>query len=125
MSQNELLTNIQNLNDQILQGKALEAFENYYDDEVVMQENEFSPTKGKALKRQREIDFFNSLTEFRGAKVLSVAQPGTKHLSNGIWITLIKIGESGSFIRSRCKPGKMEKLLLKNFIMEWGNYEFP
>ncbi len=78
MSQNELLTKIQNLNDQILQGKAMEAFESYYDDDVVMQENESEPTKGKDLNRQREIDFFGSLTEFRGAKVLSVAAANDK-----------------------------------------------
>ncbi len=78
MSQNKLLTNIQNLNEQILQGKALEAFDKYYDEEVVMQENESAPTAGKALNRQREIEFFSSLTEFRGAKVLSVAAAGDK-----------------------------------------------
>lgn len=64
---------INHLNQLILEGKAMEGFELYYDDEVVMQENEFSPTVGKDANRERELDFFESITEFRGAKALDVA----------------------------------------------------
>lgn len=78
MSQNELLTKINSLNKLVLEGKALEAFEQYYDDNVVMQENDTPAFVGKALNREREVQFFNSLTEFRGAKVLSVAVAGDK-----------------------------------------------
>ncbi|MGZ3723454.1 MAG: nuclear transport factor 2 family protein, partial [Bdellovibrionales bacterium] len=69
MSQSELITKITALNQMVLEGQALEAFDKYYDDQVVMQENESAPTKGKAQNRQREIEFFGALTEFRGAKV--------------------------------------------------------
>jgi hypothetical protein len=64
---------INHLNQLILEGKALEGFELYYDDEVVMQENENPATIGKEVNRQREIDFFGNITEFRGAKALDVA----------------------------------------------------
>lgn len=64
---------INHLNQLILDGKALEAFDLYYDDAVVMQENEQAPTLGKDANRQRELDFFSSITEFRGAAVLDVA----------------------------------------------------
>jgi hypothetical protein len=56
-----------------LQGNALEAFEKYYGDEVVMQENENPPTIGKAPNREREQDFFSKVTEFRGAELKAVA----------------------------------------------------
>ncbi|NJO40944.1 MAG: nuclear transport factor 2 family protein [Cyanobacteria bacterium RU_5_0] len=61
------------IKDLVLQGKALEAFEKYYADEVVMQENENPPTVGKDANRQREQEFFSKLVEFRGAEVKSVA----------------------------------------------------
>jgi hypothetical protein len=64
---------INHLNQLILEGKALEGFDLYYDDEVVMQENENPATMGKEANRQREIEFFNSITEFRGAKPLDIA----------------------------------------------------
>ncbi|WP_242028198.1 nuclear transport factor 2 family protein [Pseudanabaena sp. FACHB-2040] len=55
------------------QGKALEAFEKYYADTVVMQENEAPATVGKTENRQREEEFFGKVTEFRGAELKSVA----------------------------------------------------
>jgi hypothetical protein len=67
-----LLEKISDLNDLVLQGKALDAFEKYYHDEVVMQENENPPTIGKDANRQREIEFFDSITEFRSARPLKV-----------------------------------------------------
>ena len=57
----------------VLQGKAMDAFEKYYGEEVVMQENETPATIGKAANRQRELDFFSKVVEFRTAEVKSVA----------------------------------------------------
>ena len=67
-----LLEKIDDLNDLVLKGKALEAFEKYYHDEVVMQENESPPTIGKEANRKRENEFFSSITEFRSAKPLKI-----------------------------------------------------
>ena len=67
-----LLEKISDLNDLVLQGKALDAFEKYYHDDVIMQENDNPPTIGKAANRQREIEFFDSITAFRSAKPLKV-----------------------------------------------------
>ncbi|HET9823693.1 MAG TPA: SnoaL-like domain-containing protein [Chitinophagaceae bacterium] len=67
-----LLEKITDLNDLVLQGKALEAFETYYDDNVVMQENQNPPTVGKTANRKREEEFFSSIIEFRGARPLKV-----------------------------------------------------
>ena len=57
----------------VLEGKAMEAFEKYYGEDVVMQENENPAVVGKEANRQRELDFFSKITEFRGAEVKSVA----------------------------------------------------
>ncbi|HEV8286174.1 MAG TPA: SnoaL-like domain-containing protein [Chitinophagaceae bacterium] len=67
-----LLEKISDLNDLVLEGKALEAFDKYYDDGVIMQENESAPTVGKTANRKREEEFFSCITEFRGAKPLKV-----------------------------------------------------
>ena len=40
MKMEKLLNSITDLNDLILQGKAMEAFEKYYHEDVIMQENE-------------------------------------------------------------------------------------
>lgn len=57
----------------VLQGKAMEAFEKYYGEDVVMQENETPATIGKAANRQRELEFFSKVTEFRSAELKTVA----------------------------------------------------
>ena len=67
-----LLEKISDLNDLVLQGKAMEAFEKYYHPDVVMQENENPPTIGKSTNRKREEEFFAAITEFHGAKPLKV-----------------------------------------------------
>jgi len=69
---NTLLKKISDLNNLVLQGKALEAFETYYDDDVVMQENENDPTIGKEANRKRENEFYSSIVEFRNAKLLKL-----------------------------------------------------
>jgi hypothetical protein len=68
-----LLDKINTINNMILEGKALEAFDLFYHDNCSMQENNDPVVKGKAANRKREEEFFSSITEFRGAKPLNVA----------------------------------------------------
>lgn len=69
---NTLIEKVSALNDMILQGKALDAFETFYHDDVVMQENDNPIVSGKKANRVREEAFFASITEFRGAKPLKI-----------------------------------------------------
>ncbi len=64
------------LDQMILAGQALAAFEELYAPGVVMQENNDPPFVGKDLNRQREIDFFASVAELHSARVLSSAVQG-------------------------------------------------
>ena len=70
---NTLLEKISTVNDLILQGKAMEAYEEFYHQDVVMQENDLPVVTGKDANRKREEEFFAAITEFRSAKVISVA----------------------------------------------------
>lgn len=67
-----LLEKITDLNDLVLQGKTMEAFEKYYAENVVMQENDAEPTIGKTANREREQTFMNNIEEFRTAQPLKV-----------------------------------------------------
>jgi hypothetical protein len=80
---NLLKEKITELNELILTGKAMDAFEKFYHRDVVMQENESTPTIGKEANRKREKDFFENITEFRGAEVKGVATGD--NLSSVIW----------------------------------------
>ena len=61
------------LNDAILSGKAMEAFEELYDENVVMQENSDPEFRGKELNRKREVDFFSSVEAWHDGKVTALA----------------------------------------------------
>ena len=67
----DLRTNVDQLNQMILEGKILDAFDKFYAEDVVMQDNNYPAREGKALNRQYEEAFVGGLTEFRGAKVIS------------------------------------------------------
>jgi ketosteroid isomerase-like protein len=64
------------LNQQVLGGDILGAFDRFYADDVVMQENNEAPFVGKSVNRKREEDFVGSIAEFHGAKVASSAVNG-------------------------------------------------
>jgi len=53
------------LNDMVLGGKALEAFDEFYADDVVMQESADEVYEGKEKNRKREEEFFSAVTELR------------------------------------------------------------
>lgn len=52
---NNIKEQLAELNQMVLAGKSLEAFERFYHNDVLMQENDTTPTIGKEANRLREI----------------------------------------------------------------------
>lgn len=52
---------LEDLNQLVISGKLMDAFEKYYHDDVVMQENEESPVVGKDVNRKREETFLSNI----------------------------------------------------------------
>lgn len=73
MTRTEIESSLKELNDLVLQGKMIDAFEKFYHEDVSMQENELAPTVSKKLNRQRELEFYSAVTDFRGAQVKGLA----------------------------------------------------
>ncbi len=61
------------VNEAILAGKAMDAFDEYYADNCVMQDNCDEPWVGKAFNREREIQFFSSIETLHELKLVSSA----------------------------------------------------
>jgi len=64
---------VSDMNQMILEGKMMDAFEKYYADDVVMQEINMEPVTGKDANREREQQWLAGITEFRNAEVKNVA----------------------------------------------------
>ncbi len=67
----DVTKSVEELNNMILEGKIMDAFEKFYADDVVMQDNDYPVRKGKDENRTYEEAFVGGLTAFRGAKVLN------------------------------------------------------
>jgi hypothetical protein len=70
----------------ILNGTAMDAFEKFYADDVKMQEASGEPTVGKDANRQRELDFFNSVEAFHGAQIRAKGYDDEKQTSLAEWM---------------------------------------
>lgn len=61
------------LNQLLLDGKPMEAFERFYAEDIVMQENTDPPIVGKTRNRAREQAFFGSIARFDRIELLGWA----------------------------------------------------
>lgn len=61
------------LNQLVVKGRLIDAFEKYYHEDVAMQENNLPPTISKSANREREMQFLANVTEFRSASAEHVA----------------------------------------------------
>jgi len=69
------MTYLDKINDvyqHIAQGTAMDAFEEYYDDDVVMVLEDGTEVEGKDANRERENEFFGSVEEFHGIEVKGI-----------------------------------------------------
>lgn len=73
------------LNRAILDGRALEAFDELYADEVSMRENGEDPIRGKEANRKREEEFFGSISELHELSLVSSAVGNDVSLSEWVF----------------------------------------
>jgi ketosteroid isomerase-like protein len=63
---------LQDLHNHIRQGKIIEALNEFYDRDAVMQDNANPPTKGLAANIEREKQFMSSVKEWKGFTVTAL-----------------------------------------------------
>ena len=80
------------LNDMIASGQAMEAFEKFYADDVVMQENQQEPRVGKEACRAYEVSFFGNVAEFHEGSFHGSATEGTRSFSEWVFDVTLKDG---------------------------------
>ncbi len=68
-----LIEKVSDLNDMIIEGYMSDALEKYYDTEVEIQENDLVPVCGLKLCRQKVVQFYEAITDWRSAQPLHVA----------------------------------------------------
>ena len=107
MSATNLHQRLQGLLDHIRSGKVIEAMNEFYDHETVMQDNANPPTKGLAANIEREKQFLSGVKEWKGFDV--------KVSAAGDHVTFYEC--SGDFIATNGQPVHMEQVS----VAKWKN----
>jgi ketosteroid isomerase-like protein len=71
MTIQQVIENEKTINQMMVSNQMMEAFEQFYGEDVVMIQNDGYTTTGKEESRKMEQGWMESLIEFRGAKLLS------------------------------------------------------
>lgn len=98
------------LNEMIASGKAMEAFEKFYAEDVVMQENSQEPRVGKDACRAYEENFFGNVAEFHEGSFHGSAAEGDRSFSEWIFDVTFKDGtrmKNHQIAARRWKDGKV------------------
>ena len=124
MSATATATSVQELdkqvNDDVLSGKAMEAFEKYYAEDVVMQENSEEPRKGKAANRKAEEEFFASVEAFNGGSVKASAVNGDVSFSEWEMDVTFKGGHRVKMSQVAVRHWKNGKIVHERFFYNKG-----
>ena len=108
------------LNEKILTGKAMEGFEQYYADDVVMQENADAPFVGKDLNRKREIEFFSSVAELHSGKLEASAVNGDTTFGQWFVDVTFKNGFRAAMNQVAVRKWKDGKIVHERFFYNKG-----
>ena len=109
------------LNKAILSGDILNAFDKFYADDVVMQENDSEPFVGKAVNRKREEDFVNSVAEFHGAKLIGEAVNGDRSYSEWEYDVTFKNGPRTKLQQVASRLWKGGRVVHERFYYKGGH----
>jgi ketosteroid isomerase-like protein len=106
---------VQSVIDGILKGKILETFDAYYADDVVMSENRTEERVGKAVNREYEIKFLDSIQEFHGAQVGRVVVDGDHAAVEWSFDITFKDGNRVSMQQVTVQTWKDGKIIREDF----------
>lgn len=111
----------QELNAIVLEGRILDAFERFYADDVVMQENAATPVAGKAANRERERQFVESIEQFHQAALLGAAAEGDRSYSEWILDVTLKGGLRVKLEQVAVRQWRDGKVTHERFYYNAGN----
>jgi ketosteroid isomerase-like protein len=111
------------LNQALEDQKVLEAFERFYADDVVMQENSGQQCLGKAANRQRTIEWAGTVSEFHGARLIGSAVSGDRAYSEWEYDVTYKNGARYQMDEVSVRVWREGKVVSERFY--WDPAKYP
>jgi len=106
------------LNQAILSGKALEAFEELYAENVVMQESSGQSFSGKDTNRKREEEFFGSVAELHDLQLLATAVDDGVSFSEWLYDLTFKDGTRKKLEQAAVRRWENGKVVHERFYYD-------
>ena len=106
------------LNEMIASGQAMEGFEKFYADDVVMRENNQEIRKGKDACRKYEEEFFSNVAEFHEGSLHGSAVQGDRSYSEWIFDVTFKDGSRMRNHQVAARRWKDGKVVSEQFFYE-------
>ena len=106
------------LNDMITRGQAFEAFDKFYADDVVMQENRQTPREGKVACREYEEQFFGAIAEFQRGELHESVVEGDTSFSTWTFEAKFKDGSKMANTQVAHRKWKAGKVVFERFFYE-------
>lgn len=108
------------LNEMVLTGRAMEAFEELYAEDLVMQENNDEPRVGKAANRKAEEEFFANVGEWHEGRVDASAVNGDTSFSQWYMDITLKNGYRMKSTQIAVRKWKDGKVVHERFFYNKG-----
>mgnify|MGYP001545980807 CR=1 FL=1 len=106
------------LNEMIASGNAMEAFEKFYADDVVMKENNQDARRGKESCRKYEEEFFGNVAEFHEGSLQGSAVEGDRSYSEWIFDVTLKDGSRMRNHQVAARTWRRGKVASEQFFYE-------
>lgn len=102
----------------VTSGKLIDAFEKYYDENVVMQENRKEPMVGKAANRQREEEFVGSIEAVHSMSAPEVLVDGDQVVIHWLGDVTLKGGYRITMDQLAHQTWKGGKIVNERFVYD-------
>lgn len=112
------------LNQALQDQKVLEAFEKFYADDVVMQENSGEPCRGKDTNRQRTLDWAGTVSQFHGARLIGSAISDNRAYSEWEYDATYKNGSRYQINQVAVRVWRDGKVVSERFYWDPAKYPY-
>jgi len=109
------------LNQMILSGQVMDAFEKFYAEDVVMQENLNPEITGKEACRAHEMEFFSKVEAFHGAELVGAAAKGDNGYSEWVYDITFKGAPRTKMTQVAARKWKDGKVAHERFYYDGGH----
>lgn len=112
------------LNQQLRSGNVLDAFERFYAEDVVMQENSLPPCEGKPANRERVRQWADTVQDLHEARLVGSASSGDRAYSEWEYDVTYKNGKRHQMNEVAVRQWRDGKVIFERFYWDPTTYPY-